>query len=109
MSSLITPGTVIAYSMHKRVKKHSIDHSSGHPTIDRDRSGFEKGELEHTERSHPVEMPVAEAKELTAFEARRPELSAPTQSPIYEILETPAELEDPTFVHTEQDNPRAYK
>lgn len=109
VSSLITLGTVIAYSMHKKAKKRSIDHSSGDPTIDRDRFGFEKGELENTERSHPVEMPVAEPKELTAVEARRPELSAPTQSPIYEMLETPAELEDPTFVHTEQDNPRAYK
>ena len=98
---MITLGTVIAYSMHKKVKKRSIDHSSGDPTIDRDRSGFEKGELEHTERSHPVEMHVAEPKELTAVEARRPELSAPTQSPIYDILETPAELEDPIFVHTE--------
>ena len=101
VSSLITLGSIIVYSMHKRVRKRSINHSPGDPTTDRDESEFRKGELENTERSHPVEMPVAEPKELTAVEARRPELSAQTQFPIYEMLEPPTELEDPTFVHTE--------
>lgn len=101
VSSLITLGSIIVYSMHRRVKKRSINHSSGDPTTDRGESEFRKGELENTERSHPVEMPVAEPKELTAVEARRPELSAQTQFPIHEMLEPPTELEDPTFVHTE--------
>ena len=112
VSSLITLTTIV-YNMRKRVKKRSIIRSSGDPTTDRDESEYRKGELENTERSHPVEMPVAEPKELTAVEAQRPELSAQTQTPIYEMLEPPIELGDPSFVHTEQvrefDNTRAYK
>ena len=91
-------GTIIAYSIHKRVKNRSIKHSPSAPTTTEDRE-FRKGELENTERSYPVEMPLAEPKELTASEAQRPELSARTQFPVYEMLEPPTELEDPSFVH----------
>ena len=103
MSSLIL-GTIIVYSIHKRVQKRSINSSAR----DRDESEYRKGELECIERSRPVEMPVAEPKELTAVEARRPELSAQI---LYEMLEPPTELEGPSFVHTEHiqesDNPCA--
>ena len=106
MGSLIL-GTIIVYSMHKRVQKRSINSSARNPKTDRDESEYRKGELENTERSCPVEMPVADPKELTAVEARRPELSAQI---IYEMLEPPTELEGPSFVHTEHiresDNPR---
>ena len=107
MSSLVL-GTIIVYIIYKRVQKRSVNSSSRDPTTDRDGSEYRKGELEDTERSCPVEMPVAEPKELTAVEARRPELSAQI---LYEMLEPPTELEGPSFVHTEQfresDNPRA--
>ena len=94
-------GTIIVYSIRKRVKKRSTKHSPTDPTTED--TEFRKGELENTERSHPVEMPPAEPKELTASEAQRPELSAHTQFPIFEMLEPPTELEDPSFVyHTDQ-------
>ena len=107
MSSLIL-GTMIIYSMHKRAQKRSVNSSARDPKTGRDESEYRKAELENTARTYPVKMPVAEPKELTAVEARRPELSGQI---LYEMLEPPTELEGPSFIHAEHvresNNPRA--
>ena len=99
VSSLVIIATLVRYRVRKRTKEHASRISLGDQGKDKAEPEPEESELENTEQSQYLEMPVTESKELTADEARRPELPAQPRFPVYETLEPPTELENASFAH----------
>ena len=73
VSSSITVAAVVGYRLRK---KNALDASKIFP---------EDGGIENISRSDHLELPVTEPKELTAEEARRPELANQSSIPAYEM------------------------
>ncbi len=91
VSFLTAVAVVIRYGVRKRAKKHASKVSS--EDEGQDRAGSEPGNGEReTQPSHFLEMPVTEPKELTAEEARRPELPAQPPFPVHEMPQPTPEL-----------------
>ncbi|CAF9905691.1 hypothetical protein IMSHALPRED_003931 [Imshaugia aleurites] len=93
VSSSIIVIAIIRYGLRKRTKAKT---SSGGEGMDNEPEPG-NGEVKNTRQSRYLEMPVTEPKELTATEARRPELPAQPPFPVFEIPEPTPELGDATI------------
>ena len=96
VSSSIVVIAIIRYGLRKRTKARTGKTPSGGERMDSEPEP-EDGEVEDTRQSRYLEMPVTEPKELTATEARRPELPAQPPFPVFEIPEPTPELGDATI------------
>ncbi|CAD6578830.1 MAG: hypothetical protein ASARMPRED_008861 [Alectoria sarmentosa] len=99
VSSFVNIATVVKHRVCKRAGEHAGRISSGDQGKDKPEPQPGESELENTEQSQYLEMPVTESKELTAEEARRPELPAQPRFPVYDMLEPPTELENASLAH----------
>ena len=84
---------IIRYGVRKRSRNHASRLSS--KVIGMDVAGPEarSGEPEDIRQTIPLEMPVTDPKELTADEARRPELPSQPQVPLPEMPVATPELD----------------
>ena len=90
--------TTTRYGVRKRAQKHASKVSS--EAEGQDRAGSEPGNGgRETQPSHFLEMPVTEPKELTAEEARRPELPAQPPFSVHEMPQPTPELENAQLAH----------
>lgn len=102
VSSSIIIAAIIRYVVHKRIEKHASKMPSedeGNDTAEPEAGSEVIGNIQ---QSHYLEMPVTDPKELTAVEARRPELPAQPPFPVFEIPEPTPELEDAPNAHAQQ-------
>lgn len=99
VSSLMIIAAIIKLVIHRRTKQHVRMGSRGDEG--KERAETERGvrKPENMHQPHYLEMPVAEPKELTPNEARRPELPAQPRFPVYEMPEQTPELEDASIAH----------
>ena len=88
VSFIITIAVVSRYVFRKKRREHDADDSTGSEI------GAEQQEI--IRQSRYLEMPVTEPKELTANEARRPELPDQPPFPFLELPEPTPELADAT-------------
>lgn len=82
VSSFVIIATVVRYRVRKRTREHASRICSVDQGKDKAEPKPGERELENTEKSQYLEMPVTEPKELTADEARRPELPAEPPFPV---------------------------
>lgn len=98
-SFFLIVATIIKYKVHKRTKEHASEISSGNEGTDEPENVAREGRCDNNRQSRYLEMPVAEPKELTVNEARRPELPAQPPFPVFEMSELRPGLEDGTLAH----------
>ena len=94
----ITAG-IIVYGVRKKNKNHASKLSFKVTGMDEADPEPRSGGLEDTRQSVPLEMPVTDPKELTADEARRPELPPQPQIPLPEMPVPTPELEHDSIAH----------
>ena len=109
VSSSIFIAAIVRHRIHKKTKQHASWISGGDEGKDKAEPAAGEGELENTQQSQYLEMPVAAPKELSAKEARRPEL--PDQPPflVSELPESTTELEDASIVHGHSVTKQSYR
>ena len=90
---------IAKHCMRKMAKERSIEAFSNDRRIGEARPELEEEKIENTEQFHVIEMPVGEPNELTANEARRPELPAAPQSSVFELSQPLTELEGVSLAH----------
>ena len=101
VSSSIIIAAIIRHVVRKRMKEHASKMPSGDEGNDMAEPEAGDGGIGKTQHSHYLEMPVREPKELTAVEARRPELPAQPPFPVFEIPEPTPELEDASMIRAQ--------
>ena len=84
---------IIGYAVHKKNANHASKLSSKVIGMDDAEHKPRSEGLEEIRQSVPLEMPVTDPKELTADEARRPELPSQAQVPLSEMPVPTPELE----------------
>ena len=90
---------IIGYGVRKRNRNHASKPSSKVMGMDETGPEPRSGGLEDIRQAVPLEMPVTDPKELTADEARRPELPSQPQVPLPEMPVPTPELEDVSIAH----------
>ncbi len=100
VSSSIIIAAIIRSGLRKRTKERAQKLSSIGEGIDRAPDEHGDGEPAGFQQSEYLEMPVTEPKELTAINARRPELPAQPEAPVFEMPEQTPELNGDLVAHT---------
>lgn len=99
VSSAIIITAIIRFGFRKRTVRHASRLSSKVKGINEAKPEPGDEGLINIQQSGYIEMPVTDPKELTADEARRPEL--PAQVPVSEMPQSRPELEDKSIAHVQ--------
>lgn len=99
VSFFILSAATIRYAVRKKTLKHASKLSSKEEGMHEAEDEAGDGGVANIQQSETLEMPVTDPKELTADEARRPEVPDQPQALVFELPERTPKLEKGSTAH----------